>query len=97
VTDERYGRFGSYPRVELERFFHLDDEDPRLSTGTTPSTCPTSVERTDRCVTPTPATTDSVQRIWPKRGKLAFTIPTHLTDPLKFVGAFARGTARIAR
>ena len=28
--DEGYGRFGSYSRVELERFFHLDDEDRRL-------------------------------------------------------------------
>lgn len=25
-----YGRFGAYSRVELERFFHLDDEDRRL-------------------------------------------------------------------
>ena len=25
-----YGRFGSLSRVELERFFHLDDEDRRL-------------------------------------------------------------------
>jgi uncharacterized protein DUF4158 len=28
--DEGYGRFGSYSRVEMERFFHLDDEDRRL-------------------------------------------------------------------
>jgi len=28
--DEGYGRFGSYSRVEVERFFHLDDEDRRL-------------------------------------------------------------------
>jgi uncharacterized protein DUF4158 len=27
---EGYGRFGSLSRVELERFFHLDDEDRRL-------------------------------------------------------------------
>jgi hypothetical protein len=28
VLDEGgYGRFGAYLRVELERFFHLDDED----------------------------------------------------------------------
>jgi hypothetical protein len=25
-----YGRFGASSRVELERFFHLDDEDRRL-------------------------------------------------------------------
>ncbi len=25
-----YGRFGAFSRVELERFFHLDDEDRRL-------------------------------------------------------------------
>jgi len=30
VIDEGYGRFGSYSRVEMERFFHLDDEDRRL-------------------------------------------------------------------
>jgi len=30
VMDEGYGRFGSYSRVEMERFFHLDDEDRRL-------------------------------------------------------------------
>ena len=33
VTDEgapRYGQFGSLSRVELERLFHLDDEDRRL-------------------------------------------------------------------
>ena len=31
VIDEGgYGRFGAYSRVELERFFHLDDEDRRL-------------------------------------------------------------------
>ncbi|HEY5840409.1 MAG TPA: DUF4158 domain-containing protein [Mycobacterium sp.] len=33
MSDERvtrYGRFGSLSRVELERFFHLDDEDRRL-------------------------------------------------------------------
>ncbi|WP_328401142.1 DUF4158 domain-containing protein [Nocardia sp. NBC_00403] len=30
MTDEGYGRFGSYSRVELERFFYLDDEDRRL-------------------------------------------------------------------
>ena len=32
VIDEGggYGRFGTYSRVELERFFHLDDEDRRL-------------------------------------------------------------------
>jgi len=33
VSDEGvagYGRFGSLSRVELERFFHLDDEDRRL-------------------------------------------------------------------
>lgn len=31
VNDEGgYGRFGVYSRVELERFFHLDDEDRRL-------------------------------------------------------------------
>ncbi len=30
VIDEGgYGRFGAYSRVELERFFHLDDEDRR--------------------------------------------------------------------
>jgi len=28
--DEAYGRFGSYSRVEVERFLHLDDEDRRL-------------------------------------------------------------------
>ena len=28
--DEGYGRFGSYSRVEMERSFHLDDEDRRL-------------------------------------------------------------------
>ena len=28
-----YGRFGSLSRVELERFFHLDDEDRRLIGG----------------------------------------------------------------
>jgi hypothetical protein len=28
--EEGYGRFGSYSRVEVERFFHLDDEDRRL-------------------------------------------------------------------
>ena len=31
VIDEGgYGRFGAYSRVELERFFYLDDEDRRL-------------------------------------------------------------------
>ena len=31
VIDEGgYDRFGAYSRVELERFFHLDDEDRRL-------------------------------------------------------------------
>jgi len=31
VIDEGgYGRFSAYSRVELERFFHLDDEDRRL-------------------------------------------------------------------
>lgn len=31
VIDEGgYGRFGAYSRVEVERFFHLDDEDRRL-------------------------------------------------------------------
>jgi TnpA family transposase len=30
VIDEGYGRFGSHSRVEMERFFHLDDEDRRL-------------------------------------------------------------------
>ena len=25
-----YGRFGALSRVELERFFHLDDEDRKL-------------------------------------------------------------------
>jgi len=31
VNDEGgYGRFGVYSRIELERFFHLDDEDRRL-------------------------------------------------------------------
>ena len=31
VMDEGgYGRFGAFSRVELERFFHLDDEDRRL-------------------------------------------------------------------
>jgi hypothetical protein len=31
VTDEvGYGRFGALSRVELERFFYLDDEDRRL-------------------------------------------------------------------
>ena len=31
VIDEGgHGRFGAYSRVELERFFHLDDEDRRL-------------------------------------------------------------------
>ncbi|MFE3960131.1 DUF4158 domain-containing protein [Nocardia sp. NPDC059091] len=33
MTDEGYGRFGSYTRVELERFFYLDDEDRRLIAG----------------------------------------------------------------
>ena len=38
VIDEGgYGRFGAYSRVELERFFHLDDEDRRLI-RTSPST-----------------------------------------------------------
>jgi hypothetical protein len=32
VNDEGgYGRFGTYSRVELERYFHLDDEDKRLT------------------------------------------------------------------
>lgn len=30
MSDEGYGRFGAYSRVEMERFFHLDDEDRRL-------------------------------------------------------------------
>ena len=31
MTDEGgYGRFGALSRVELERFFYLDDEDRRL-------------------------------------------------------------------
>ena len=33
MTDEGvagYGRFGSLSRLELERFFHLDDEDRKL-------------------------------------------------------------------
>jgi len=31
VIDEGgYGRCGAYSRIELERFFHLDDEDRRL-------------------------------------------------------------------
>jgi hypothetical protein len=31
VTDEGgYGRFGALSRVELERFFYLDDEDRKL-------------------------------------------------------------------
>ena len=31
VIDEGgYGRFGAHSRVELERFFHPDDEDRRL-------------------------------------------------------------------
>ncbi|MFI6368334.1 DUF4158 domain-containing protein [Nocardia sp. NPDC050630] len=30
MADECYGRFRSYSRVELERFFYLDDEDRRL-------------------------------------------------------------------
>ncbi|MFI8659735.1 DUF4158 domain-containing protein [Rhodococcus qingshengii] len=30
MIDEGYGRFGTYSRVELERFFFLDDEDRRL-------------------------------------------------------------------
>ncbi|MFD9614723.1 DUF4158 domain-containing protein [Streptomyces sp. NPDC059083] len=33
MTDEGYGRFGSSTRVELERFFYLDDEDRRLIAG----------------------------------------------------------------
>ncbi|MFD4442819.1 DUF4158 domain-containing protein [Nocardia sp. NPDC058519] len=28
-----YGRFGALSRIELERFFHLDDEDRRLVAG----------------------------------------------------------------
>ena len=27
IDEGGYGRFGAYSRVELERFFHLDDED----------------------------------------------------------------------
>ncbi|QHE73140.1 Mobile element protein (plasmid) [Rhodococcus sp. WAY2] len=30
IDEGGYGRFGAYSRVELERFFHLDDEDRRL-------------------------------------------------------------------
>jgi hypothetical protein len=30
INEGGYGRFGAYSRVELERFFHLDDEDRRL-------------------------------------------------------------------
>lgn len=30
MNEAGYGRFGVYSRVELERFFHLDDEDRRL-------------------------------------------------------------------
>ena len=34
MTDEGgYGRFGALSRVELERFFYLDDEDRKLIAG----------------------------------------------------------------
>ena len=34
MTDEGgYGRFGALSRVELERFFYLDDEDRKLMAG----------------------------------------------------------------
>ncbi|MGF6884315.1 hypothetical protein ABIA39_005550 [Nocardia sp. GAS34] len=36
MTDEGgYGRFGALSRVELERFFYLDDEDRKLVYGLT--------------------------------------------------------------
>ena len=53
VIDEGgYGRFGAYSRVELERFFHLDDED-RWLIRTVPTDPPPALPQINSGVGPT--------------------------------------------